>query len=327
MLFNKNDDRAGERTLYETKPNVILGCKKAIYAAILLVVVLFVSPRVIQFIGEMQVYMISHITLPLTRYTAIAFFVIMLIIVIYIIWQLVGWYATEYVLTDTRVIIKTGVLYSRKNYMPYSKIQDINTSPSIVARMFNVGSISIFSAYDNNNMVLNNISNTSGVEKIIFENMVSPRSFQQPARGMFARAPQQFEREEYYDEYEPITPINRERDQFQRREYEYYPEDVSPNTQAPKYNNYEYEPYMDDVDYNVGRAMDSINSGRGGYSEDSYYNEVRSEYSYRDDDYYDDNGSEIYYNDPDPETYEPAQSDVDDSSETAIRRHFDKFKK
>ena len=327
MLFSKNDDGAGERTLYKTKPNVVLGCKKAIYAAILLGVVLFVSPMAIQFIGEMQVYLISQITLPLTRYTAIGIFVIMLVLVIYIIWQLVGWYATEYVLTDTRVIIKTGVLYSRKNYMPYSKVQDINTSQSILARLFNVGSISIFSAYDNNNMTLKNISNPTEVETIIFENMVSPRSFQHQSRGVFARGPQQFEREEYYDEYEPITPINREKDLYPRREYDYYPEDAAFNTQNPKYNNYEYEPYMDDVDYNIDRAMNNINSRRSGSSEDSYYNEVRSQYSYRDDDYYSDNESEIYYNDPDPETYEPAQGDVDNSSETVIRRHFDKFKR
>ena len=73
MLFNKNDERANERILYQTKPNMILGCKKAIYGLVLLLIVLSVSPRVIKFIGEMQVYMISYVKLSLTRYSAIAF--------------------------------------------------------------------------------------------------------------------------------------------------------------------------------------------------------------------------------------------------------------
>ena len=59
MLFNKNDNKPNERILYTAKPNMILGCKKAIYGLILLVVVLFVSPIIIKLIGEMQVYLIT----------------------------------------------------------------------------------------------------------------------------------------------------------------------------------------------------------------------------------------------------------------------------
>ena len=91
MLFNRNDDKPNERILYKTKPNIFLGCKKAIYGAVLLIIVLFVSPMVIKAIGKMQVYLISQIKLPLTRYAAIAVFVIILILILYIIWQLIGW--------------------------------------------------------------------------------------------------------------------------------------------------------------------------------------------------------------------------------------------
>ena len=43
MLFNKNDERTSERVLYKTKPNMFLGCKKAIYGVVLLVVVFMES--------------------------------------------------------------------------------------------------------------------------------------------------------------------------------------------------------------------------------------------------------------------------------------------
>ena len=330
MLFDKNDNGANERTIYKTKPNMILGCKKAIYAVILLGIVLFASPMAIKFIGNMQVYLISYVKLSLTRYTAIAFFVIILIIIIYIIWQLVGWYSTEYILTDSRIIIKTGVLYSRKNYMPYSKVQDINTSQSIIAKLFNVGSLSIFSAYDNNQMRLNNISNPSKVENIIFENMVVPRGYQEPPMGRFAR--RTYEDNEYYDEFEPITPINREVDSYQRNEYERYPEDRVFTRQNPNHHKYEYEPYGDEVQYNIDRAMDSFHSPRYEEpirsAEDEYYNQKRRSYSYIEDDYYEDDGTELYYNDPDPDhdSYDYKEM-VEDTGENPIRRHFDKFKK
>ena len=113
----------------------------------------------------MQVYLISQIKLPLTRYTAIAVFVVILVIILFIIWQIIGWYSKEYILTDSKIIVKSGVFLNRKNYMPYATIQDINTSQSIFSKLFNVGSISVFSAYDNNQISIENVSNPSEVEE------------------------------------------------------------------------------------------------------------------------------------------------------------------
>ena len=61
MLFNRNDKITNEKTIYQTKPNMLLGCKKAIFGVILLVVVLSVASPIIAFIGEMQVYLISYV--------------------------------------------------------------------------------------------------------------------------------------------------------------------------------------------------------------------------------------------------------------------------
>ena len=34
MLFNRNDKITNEKTIYQTKPNMLLGCKKAIFGVI-----------------------------------------------------------------------------------------------------------------------------------------------------------------------------------------------------------------------------------------------------------------------------------------------------
>lgn len=324
MLFSKNDSRPNERILYQTKPNMILGCKKAIFGVVLLGIVLFVSPLIIKFIGEMQVYLISHIKLSLTRYTAIGLFVIILIIVIYIIWQLVAWNSIEYTLTDSRVIVKSGVLSTKKNYMPYATIQDVNTSQNIIAKLFNVGSVSIFSAYDNNLMELANISNPSKVEEIIFSNIVQPRGFQPQAPRVYQRdsfSQNSYYDDDYYDEFEPITPVTHENYSNPRREYEYYPEDFNLNDN-PRHS-YEYEPYGDE--YEITRDKRPRGPSKG-----SYYNEIRDEYSYGGDEYYQNNDSELYYNDGVDEFVQNQPHNVDemeDSPQGAIRRHFDKFKK
>ena len=179
-MFGKNDNQSNERILYEAKPSLILSCKKAILGFILLIIVLSVSGPIIQYIGHLQVYLISYIKLPLTRYAAVAVFVIILIIIVYIIWQIIGWYSKEYILTESKIIVKSGIIFTRKNSMPYSTIQDINTSQSIFARLFNVGSISAYSAYDNNQVALDYISNPSKVEEMIFSNMNRNRGYYQP---------------------------------------------------------------------------------------------------------------------------------------------------
>ena len=67
MLFDGNDDMPNERILYKTKPNMLFGCKKAVYGVVLLAIVLMVSSRAIKFVGQMQVYMVSRVNLSLTR--------------------------------------------------------------------------------------------------------------------------------------------------------------------------------------------------------------------------------------------------------------------
>ncbi len=339
MLFNKNDEIANERVLYKTKPNMILGCRRAIYGVVLLAIVFMLSPLMIKFIGKMQVYLISQIQLPLTRYTAIAFFVIILIIILYIIWQLLKWYSVEYTLTDTRIIIKSGILTTKKNYMPYAAIQDVNTSQSILARIFNVGTVSVFSAYDNNLMRIENISNPNKVEEIIFTHMVGIRNFQQPPenyidRNVSRNHSENIPNDDYYDEFEPITPIGHERNPNPRREYEYYPEDF--NYHEERANKYEYEPYEDELDYSVGRAMNNskdnivYEGAPDTFSNDAPYNEMADDYSYGREDTYQYDEGKNHLNDGGENIYQNEPEQVDetkDSSETVIRRHFDKFKK
>lgn len=335
MLFSKNNERTNEAVLYKTKPNMILGCRKAIFGVVLLALVFMLSPLMIQFIGKMQVYLISQIQLPLTRFAAIGIFVVILVIILYIIWQLIRWYSMEYTLTDTRIIVKSGVLSTKKSYMPYTTIQDINTSQNVLARLFNVGTVSAFSAYDNNLISLENISDPSKVEEIIFSNMMGYRNFQEPPRNHVDRPSRGYSEnisnETYYDEYEPITPIGHERNSSVRRNYEYYPENF--NFQEGRPNKYEYEAYEDELE-------SRINSVRGAYddniryegapntfSNDYHYNEFSDDYSNTSDDYYQYDESKNQYNGAVEDNHQNEEKDVDAPTEKVIRRHFDKFKK
>ena len=130
-------------------------------------------------------------------------------------------------------------------------------------------------------------------------------------------------RNEFYDEFEPITPITHERNISQRREYEYYPEDFPAEDNYPKYD---YEPYNDRFTNNVNRFADNLQQDVG-YSEDVHYNRVRDDYSYGNDDYYEDIGAQNYYDEDRKDSSKNSSNSVDESTEKVIRKHFDRFKK
>ena len=302
MLFDYEDRKFNDRIIYQTKPNILFGCKKAVYGVILLIIIIILSSMVIRFIGEMQVYLISYIKLPLTRYFSIMIFVAILIDIFYIIWQLIGWQSTEYFLTEFKIIIKTGVISTKKNYMPYTNIQDLNTSQSIFARLLNVGSIYVFSAYDNSNVELNDIPNPSEVEDIIFSKIRESRNIPSLQGYENLKNDNYYMKDQSHDEFEPITPITHENYNPRHNTHDNF-----------SHHNIEYEAYGNKYENSPEQ-----------YNQDNYYNEVRDKHSYIDEDYYENNESEIYYNDGVDKFTENDEGYI---SQNVIQRHFDKFKK
>lgn len=87
--------------------------------------------------------------------------------------------------------------------MPYGTIQDVSTSQSIVAKILNVGTVSVYSAYDNNQMKLANISNVKEVENIIFSRISNQNNLRsRHYRDDFSinrQQPEYYSDDEYYE--------------------------------------------------------------------------------------------------------------------------------
>ena len=358
MFFDKKNKKiANERTIYQNRPNMILGCKKAIYGIIVLIILFWISGPVKSLISDLQMYMISYIKIGLTGYVMLAIVLLMLFDLIYIIWQLLSWYSTSYTITNQRIIAKKGVLNTKKAYMPYRSIQDIDLSQNILEKILNIGTIRAYSAYDNNSMVLSNISNPGEVEDILFNQINKPQQDEMYAdreykpRGNNRKrsglenndANKRFYGEEYYPEdYRPELNnrfVEEESPQQGYRSYEYedYPE--YGNRKRPQ--NYDYEYYDDNLEDNISYAMNDIDrkyNSRNDYQEDPepYYKDQDLYYK-ESEPYYKD--SEPYYNDYDydsmEEFYQNNKEELNihqeekkpqkESSEKIVERHFQKF--
>lgn len=311
MLNNKNKI-TNERTIYQTKQNPVIGCKKVIFGFILLIIVCSIISPIISFIGNIQTYLISYINLTLTRYTAILLFIIIIFIILYIIKNLLSWYFTIYTLTNYRIITKKGFIRTKKTYMQYSTIQDINTSQNLIEKLINVGTISIYSAYDNNDIELKNISNPKNIEEILF-NQMHPTTQENnniyPENHKFQFQNNYKKSKDYYN-YE---------EEYKDHNYEYY----NKNYHESIHENY----FNDNLEDNI---KDTENHFKfEGFNPDTKNNK---------DNYNDE--SEIYYNNPnyeDMENYynnnkqdiqfQQEKNKTNNNQKNPLERHFDKFKK
>ena len=171
-MFGKDkNENSNEKVLYEGQPNIIVYSKGILFAMILLGVLFFLYTTGIQYIGNMQVYMIESSKLPLTRYFAIALFIIMIVVIAYMVIKILKWTSIHYTITESRVTVEEGLIFNKKNSMPFNTIQDVGRSQNIFGKLFSVGSITLYSAYDGKDLELKDLSNPKKVENLIFENM------------------------------------------------------------------------------------------------------------------------------------------------------------
>ena len=154
----------------------------------------------------MNVYLIESTKVPMARYFAIAVFVLIMIVFLYIILKLLIWTSIKYTITESRVIVEKGILLQKKNYMPFNTIQDVSRSQSLLGKIFSVGTITLYSAYDGKDMELKDVSSPKKIEDIIFENM----------RGTHLRT-RNFYDDDFNSNFNPIRP-NQEPGHYRRME-------------------------------------------------------------------------------------------------------------
>ena len=171
-MFDKSEnDTINERVLFKGKPNFFFACKTIFLLAMVLGCISFLAPIILSFVGEIQVYLVSLINLPLTSYTSLIFIIIYILIIIWILWIFLKWKATEYVITNYRIILKEGVLIRKSHHMPFNHIQDITVSQGIIHKLVSVGHVTVVNAYDLTDIELKDIHYPEDIQELIFNEM------------------------------------------------------------------------------------------------------------------------------------------------------------
>jgi uncharacterized membrane protein YdbT with pleckstrin-like domain len=78
------------------------------------------------------------------------------------------WWTTQYVFTNRRIIIRTGIVARRGRDMPLSKVNDVSFDHTVWERLLNTGTLMIESAAENGQLVIENIPNVEQVQREVY---------------------------------------------------------------------------------------------------------------------------------------------------------------
>jgi len=202
MIFDDDENLANEEVLYEGKPSFIFSCKSIILGILAISFILGSSLTILSSVSEIQSYSIGFIQQPIDQFIALAIYGIVFIILIWIVIKLLKWYSINYIITNKRIISKTGIIRQNKSYMSFHNIQDIHVSQSIIQKLFGVGTIEIMSAYDNGDVSLKYVHYPKDVEEIIFNGMNDAPSFS-PETSRFGPEERYYDNSRYNQKYGP----------------------------------------------------------------------------------------------------------------------------
>jgi uncharacterized membrane protein YdbT with pleckstrin-like domain len=207
--ITRRNSSSEERVLFETRPRLIVRLKSAIFKFIIVLVLLYFFTTIIRYAALLQGSVSTLVKVPLVTGTTYGVLTIILLLLLWILWNILSWRSENYKLTNQRVMVKTGVIRKNSVYMHYNKIQDIIISQSIMERITNSGDIEIFGGHDRTSLILEDIPNPSEVENMInrmiegddqeFENTLNEEP-QKPQKLLKPQKPQK--RQSVMEEYD-----------------------------------------------------------------------------------------------------------------------------
>ena len=112
-------------------------------------------------------YTIARFSEPVARYAAVGG--ALLVLALFAVVPFLAWRTTHFVVTDRRVLVRTGVLARNGRDVPLSRINDITFSHSLFERMLGTGTLVIESAGERGQVVLADLPHVEQVQRQVYD--------------------------------------------------------------------------------------------------------------------------------------------------------------
>lgn len=84
-------------------------------------------------------------------------------------WPFVVWRSTHYVFTNERVLLREGVFNRQQRDIPLTRVNDVSSSQSLIDRLLGCGKLTVESAGERGQSMLDNIPKVVRVQKVVYE--------------------------------------------------------------------------------------------------------------------------------------------------------------
>ncbi len=91
-----------------------------------------------------------------------------LVLLRFTLWPFLRWQTTRYVLTNRRVVIRTGVFGRSGRDIPLTRINDVSFKHSLVERLLRCGTLTLESAGEHGQVVLPDVSRVELVQREVY---------------------------------------------------------------------------------------------------------------------------------------------------------------
>ena len=173
----------GERVLFNTRPRFSQSVASAYLRLIILFLLLYFFTTIIRYLAAIQAQISTLLTIPFVEWSTDVMLLLILLLFLSLIWTYLSWRSTCYIITNKRVMIKSGIISKKNVYMHFNKIQDVQVSQGFTQRISSAGDIEIFGGRDRTSLILVNIPNPDKFEELLnqkIENIPQDYETQQP---------------------------------------------------------------------------------------------------------------------------------------------------
>ena len=168
-MFKKRrvNSHPGERIIFKTKPRFLVHTTGVFLKVIIILLILYFFRLILEWVNNFRNSLDAFIQLPLVEWTSYALFIMIIIFILWLTYDILRWRQKKYTLTSQRIIVQSGIIRRRKSFIHYDKIQDVVVSQSLVDRLLSAGDMEVFGGHEGTTLILEDIPNPLEVENVI----------------------------------------------------------------------------------------------------------------------------------------------------------------